>query len=155
MSDTLREICERTTALVAGLPGPVRRVSVRSAEHAVEIEWPGPADPGQAAPPSAQSAQSAPAAEHTEAAEETELIRTPVVGTFYHAPAPGAEPFVTVGSLVEAGQVVGIVEAMKLLNDIVAERAGRVAEICAANAEPVEFGQPLVRLERAGAAVAP
>jgi acetyl-CoA carboxylase biotin carboxyl carrier protein len=151
MSDTLREICERTTALVASLPGPVRRVSVRSAEHAIEIEWPGHADPGPAAPPSAP----APAAEHTDAAEESELIRTPVVGTFYHAPAPGAEPFVTVGSLVEAGQVVGIVEAMKLLNDIVAERAGRVVEICAANAEPVEFGQPLVRLERAGAVVAP
>jgi acetyl-CoA carboxylase biotin carboxyl carrier protein len=150
MTETLRDLCERTTALIASLPGPVRRVSVQSAAHAIEIEWPERASAGPAEPP-------LPAAtvETVEPATEDELIRTPVVGTFYHAPAPGAEPFVSVGSLVEPGQVVGIVEAMKLLNDIVAERAGRVAEICVGNAEPVEFGQPLVKLAPVPAVVAP
>ena len=71
----------------------------------------------------------------------------PLVGTFYRAGQPGAKPFVEVGDVVEAGQTVCIVEAMKLMNEVVAGEAGRVAEILVENGEPVEFEQVLMYLE--------
>lgn len=79
--------------------------------------------------------------------KEGELILSPLVGTFYAAPAEDAEPFVCVGDQVEAGQVVGIVEAMKLMNEIESECAGTITEILVENGEPVEYGQPLFRVE--------
>ena len=74
-------------------------------------------------------------------------ITAPMVGTFYRAPAPGAEPFVKEGDLVEKGTVVGIIEAMKLMNEIEAEVRGRIAAILVENGHPVEYGQPLFALE--------
>ena len=74
-------------------------------------------------------------------------IKSPMVGTFYSAPEPGAEPYVKAGSRVAAGQVVCIIEAMKIMNEIEAEVAGLVREICVENAQPVEFGQPLFRVD--------
>src|SRR3989454_2878636 len=68
-------------------------------------------------------------------------IKSPMVGTFYSAPEPGAEPYVKAGSRVAAGQVVCIIEAMKIMNEIEAEVAGLGREICVENAQPVEFGQ--------------
>ena len=82
-------------------------------------------------------------------AEETRegiFITAPMIGTFYHAPAPGEPPFVEVGDPVEAGQIVGIIEAMKIMNEIPSEHAGVVAEILVAAGQPVEYGQPLLRL---------
>ncbi|MDN5346887.1 MAG: oxaloacetate decarboxylase (Na+ extruding) subunit alpha [Clostridia bacterium] len=73
-------------------------------------------------------------------------VRSPMVGTFYRAPAPGAPPFVEVGSRVEPGQILCIIEAMKLMNEIAAETAGVVVEILAENGQPVEYGQVLFRL---------
>ena len=73
-------------------------------------------------------------------------ITSPMVGTFYNAPSPGARPFVEVGDRVEVGQTVGIVEAMKIMNEIAAERAGVVAAILIENGQPVEYGSPLIRL---------
>ena len=70
-------------------------------------------------------------------------IKSPMVGTFYRAPSPEAEPFVEVGQTVEVGQVVCIVEAMKLMNEIKSEIRGKVTEVAVQNAEPVEFGQTL------------
>lgn len=70
-------------------------------------------------------------------------IKSPMVGTYYSAPEPGAKPFVTVGSRVAKGQVLCIIEAMKIFNEITAERAGTIKEIAVGNAEPVEFGQTL------------
>jgi acetyl-CoA carboxylase biotin carboxyl carrier protein len=75
------------------------------------------------------------------------VISSPMVGTYYGAPSPGAEPFVQVGDRVETGQTVGIVEAMKIMNEIVAERSGVVAAILVENGEPVEYGSPLIRLD--------
>ena len=66
-----------------------------------------------------------------------------MVGTFYRAPSPDAEPFVEIGDIVEAGQTVCIVEAMKLMNEIEAERRGKVLKILVENEDPVEYGQPL------------
>ena len=77
---------------------------------------------------------------------EGELIVSPLVGTFYAAPAEDAPSFVKVGDKVEAGQVVGIIEAMKLMNEIESECAGTVAEVLVENGEPVEYGQPIFRI---------
>ena len=70
-------------------------------------------------------------------------VKSPMVGTFYRAPAPGAKPFVEVGDVIEPGAVVCIIEAMKLMNEIKTELGGKIAEILAENGAPVEFGQPL------------
>lgn len=75
-------------------------------------------------------------------------ILAPMVGTFYRAPAPDADPYVQVGSIVEIGQPLCIIEAMKLMNEIESEVRGRVLEILAENAQPVEYGQPLFVIEQ-------
>lgn len=80
-------------------------------------------------------------------ADKLVAVESPVVGTFYRAPAPDAAPFVELGTVVELGQTVCIVEAMKIMNEIEAEIRGRVVQIVAENAQPVEFGQKLFLLE--------
>jgi len=99
------------------------------------------------------SAVSAPAAEASGAerahaadvrgGEDLHLINSPIVGTFYGSPSPGAEAFVKVGSHVDKGQTLCIVEAMKLMNEIESEISGEVLRIFAENGQPVEYGQPL------------
>ena len=74
-------------------------------------------------------------------------VKSPMVGTFYAAPKPGADPFVKVGDTVEVGQVLGIVEVMKLMNNIEAKTAGTVTEILAENEDAVEHGQTLMIIE--------
>ena len=93
--------------------------------------------------PAAPAAAAAEPAAKPEPVVEGTTVTSPMVGTFYRAPNPGAEPFVKVGDHVEAGQTLGIIEAMKLLNEIEAETSGTIKEICVENAQPVEFGQPL------------
>jgi acetyl-CoA carboxylase biotin carboxyl carrier protein len=77
-------------------------------------------------------------------------IRSPMVGTFYRAPEPGAEPYAQVGTRVTPGQTVCIIEAMKIMNEIEAEIAGVVREVCVEDAQPVEFGQVLFRVDPNG-----
>ena len=77
------------------------------------------------------------------ASEDTRTINSPMVGTFYRAPSPGAKPFADVGQKVKAGDTVCIIEAMKLLNEIETEYDGVIKEILVENGQPVEFGQPL------------
>jgi acetyl-CoA carboxylase biotin carboxyl carrier protein len=87
---------------------------------------------------------------HADAAElppGRELVRAPMVGTFYRAPEPGAPPFVEPGTRVEPDTIVGIIEVMKLMNSIPAGCAGVVTNVLVGNAEPVEFGQPLVAID--------
>ncbi len=74
------------------------------------------------------------------------LITAPMIGTFYSSPSPADPPFVAVGERIEAGQVVGIIEAMKIMNEIVADRAGIITEILVTNGEAVEYGSPLFRV---------
>jgi len=92
-----------------------------------------------------------PAKEMPEAAKETTVktieIKAPMVGTFYRAPSPEAPPYVEVGQTVEVGQVICIIEAMKLMNEIKSEIKGKILEILVDNAEPVEFGQPIFLIE--------
>ena len=77
---------------------------------------------------------------------EGNVVKSPLVGTFYSASSPDSAPFVKVGDTVKKGQVLGIVEAMKLMNEIESECAGTVAEVLVENGEPVEYGQPLFRI---------
>ncbi|MCD6128572.1 acetyl-CoA carboxylase biotin carboxyl carrier protein [Candidatus Bipolaricaulota bacterium] len=81
-----------------------------------------------------------------EAEGEVELVRSPVVGTFWRRPAPGEDPFVEVGDRVQPGQVLCIVEAMKVMNEVRADRAGLIEEVLVEDGQPVEYGQPLFRL---------
>ncbi len=80
--------------------------------------------------------------------ETGEQITSPIVGTFYRAPSPEAAPFSEVGQVIEKGQVICLVEAMKLFNEIEAEFKCKVIKICVENAQPVEFGQPLFIVEK-------
>jgi acetyl-CoA carboxylase biotin carboxyl carrier protein len=97
------------------------------------------AAPGVVAPPSAPPAAAAqPAPE-----EGLHTVKSPIVGTFYEAPSPGAPPFVKVGDSVEVGQVLCIVEAMKLLNEIESDVAGEIVKKLASNGQPIEYGQEL------------
>jgi acetyl-CoA carboxylase biotin carboxyl carrier protein len=97
-----------------------------------------PAAPVAAAAPLAASAAPAAAAE-----EVLHEVKSPIVGTFYESPSPGASPFVKIGDQVEVGQVLCIVEAMKLMNEIEADVAGEVVKRIAASGQPVEYGQAL------------
>ncbi len=99
---------------------------------------PAPAAPAGAAPP-------APA--EVPPKVEGHVLKSPMVGTFYRAPSPGAKPFVEVGDTVKAGQTVCIIEAMKLLNEIEADKDGVVKAILAENGQPVEYGEPLLAIE--------
>lgn len=78
---------------------------------------------------------------------KTVEVKAPMVGTFYRAPSPEAPPYIEVGQVLESGQVVCIIEAMKLMNEIKSEIRGKVVEILVDNAEPVEFGQPMFIIE--------
>lgn len=98
------------------------------------------AAPVPAAAPAAPAVEAAPAAP---AEPEGTVVKSPMVGTFYSASAPGNPPYVQVGSSVKAGDTLCIIEAMKLLNEIEAESAGTIKKILVENGSPVEFGQPL------------
>jgi acetyl-CoA carboxylase biotin carboxyl carrier protein len=113
------------------------------------------AAPHMAAPPPANSAPAAspspaPAAALAPAAKpkpNEHVITAPMVGTFYGSPSPGAKAFVEIGDEIKVGQVLCIIEAMKMMNQIEADRAGRITSIMARNGDPVEFGQPLFVVE--------
>jgi acetyl-CoA carboxylase biotin carboxyl carrier protein len=111
-----------------------------------------PPVPGNPGAPSA--APGAPAAEPPRAPAPSAVplkeIKSPMVGTFYSAPEPGADPYVKVGSRVSPGQTVCIIEAMKIMNEIEAEFGGVVREVLVENAQPVEFGQVLFRVDPNG-----
>jgi len=98
-----------------------------------------------APPTQAAAAAPPPSTEPARPDEEEELhpVKSPIVGTFYESPAPGAAPFVTVGDTVRAGQVLCIIEAMKLMNEIESDVGGEVVKRLVANGQPVEYGQPL------------
>jgi acetyl-CoA carboxylase biotin carboxyl carrier protein len=85
-------------------------------------------------------------------ADEGDFITAPMIGTFYSSPAPGEPVFVEPGDEIEIGQIIGIIEAMKIMNEIAADRAGIVEDILVRNAQAVEYGQPLLRLLPAGGA---
>jgi len=120
--------------------GELRIKVVRSAPPAA------PASGSVATAPAGQAVQPGPRAS-SEAEATGEVIKSPMVGTVYLQPQPGAEPFVRVGDEVAEGQTLLIVEAMKTMNPIPAPRAGRILEFLVADGQPVEFGEPLAVIE--------
>ncbi|MDA8348750.1 MAG: acetyl-CoA carboxylase biotin carboxyl carrier protein [Pseudomonadota bacterium] len=100
-----------------------------------------------AALPAEAPAAVAPAAEAAKARSNEHVVTAPMVGTFYAAPTPGAKSFVEIGDEVKVGQVLCIIEAMKMMNQIEADRSGRITSIMARNGDPVEYGQPLFVIE--------
>ena len=111
---------------VAPMPMAASPVQTPSQSHTP----PPVASPASAAPPAA-------------AGEELHTVKSPIVGTFYESPAPGSLPFVKAGDQVAAGQVVCIIEAMKLMNEIESDASGEIVKILVNNGQPVEYGQPL------------
>jgi acetyl-CoA carboxylase biotin carboxyl carrier protein len=108
--------------------------------------------PALAPPPVLAPAGAAPEPEAAapRAAPALKEIKSPMVGTWYKSPEPGADPYVKVGSRVTAGQTVCIIEAMKIMNEIEAEITGVIREVCVEDAQPVEFGQVLFRVDPNG-----
>ncbi|MDG4810280.1 acetyl-CoA carboxylase biotin carboxyl carrier protein [Micromonospora sp. WMMD1120] len=142
--------------LIAELTGPVRRIRLRSGPAVLEVEWhpedlprpAAPATPVEVARP-VVPAPNPPTAVLRAPTPGRAAVRAPIVGTFYRSPEPGARPFVAVGDLVRPGQPIAIVEAMKLMNEVTADRAGRVVAILVEDGQPVEYDQPLVELDPA------
>jgi acetyl-CoA carboxylase biotin carboxyl carrier protein len=133
----------RTVRISANPNGPAYAAPVQAAAPAA----PAPA-PGAAAP----AATPVPASTPVPAAPEQRYVKvvSPMVGTFYRAPAPDADSYVEVGDAVAVGQTVCIIEAMKLMNEIEAEVRGRVAQISVENGQPVEYGQTLFLIDPQG-----
>ena len=120
-------------APVAGVQTVAAPVVVAAAPAAVAA----PAAPASAAPAPAEA----------DAAPSGHAVKSPMVGTFYRAAQPGAEPFVSVGSSVKEGDTICLIEAMKLLNEIEADKTGTIKAILVENGQPVEYGQPLFIIE--------
>ena len=139
-------------ALVGSLVGMVRGGGISELDVAVgrvSIRLRGAA---ATAAPTAVEVAVVPAAEEAlvTAATPEHVITAPMIGTFYASPSPGEPPFVEVGDPIEVGQVIGIIEAMKIMNEITADRPGVVSAVLVGNAQPVEYGSPLLRLQPAG-----
>jgi acetyl-CoA carboxylase biotin carboxyl carrier protein len=99
---------------------------------------------GPDAPPAPAATETPAKTEAGKAAEaDVHVVKSPIVGTFYASPSPGAEPFVTIGARVEQGQVLCIIEAMKLMNEIEADVSGEIVELFVDNGHPVEYGEKL------------
>ncbi|MGQ0840943.1 acetyl-CoA carboxylase biotin carboxyl carrier protein [Actinokineospora sp.] len=140
-----REACQ----LLAVAPARPSRLVARAGEVSVELEW--PVATGIAAPQAPVPVPVAVAPAPAEQAAPDLALCSPIVGVFHHAPSPGAAPFVSVGDVVRPGQQVGIVEAMKVMIPVEADRRGRVTGVLAADGAAVEFGEPLYALEPATA----
>lgn len=124
------------------------RISRHPSGSAAPMHYAMPAPPPVAAPAAASPPPAAePASADSAPVETRHVVRAPMVGTFYRSSSPGAKPFVDVGQTVRAGQTLCIIEAMKMLNQIEADRSGVIAEVLADNEEPVEFDQPLFIIE--------
>ena len=129
----------------------ISELEVTEGEEKVKIVKGGGAQVAQATPAAASPPSPAPAPAAAPAPAPAEvpghLVKSPMVGTFYRSPSPGAKPFVEVGDSVKAGATICIIEAMKLLNEIECDKDGIVKAILVENGQPVEYGEPLVVIE--------
>jgi acetyl-CoA carboxylase biotin carboxyl carrier protein len=142
--DLIRSVWDQARELMARIEGTtLSRISVEAAGTKIEIERDPTLAPTAPLPAAAGGADGAAAAE----VEVGHAIRAPLVGTFYASPQPGADPFVQEGDVVDAGQTVAIVEAMKLMNQVPADVGGKVAKILVQDGEWVEFEQALMIIE--------
>jgi acetyl-CoA carboxylase biotin carboxyl carrier protein len=132
----------------------ISEIEISEGEESVRISrYPKPgtvtttALPAAPAAPAPAAAAAAPAAAAPEPPARGQQVTAPMVGTFYSGPAPGAKPFVELGTEVKPGDTLCVIEAMKMMNQIESEFAGRVVSILVENGSPVEFGQPLFLIE--------
>jgi acetyl-CoA carboxylase biotin carboxyl carrier protein len=147
LAQLLREAPEIGSIEVKGWFGTGVVITRTAAAPVVAVPLPAPLPlPAQGAEPEHRDAGSRAIA----ATAHLKEIRSPMVGTFYKAPEPGAEPYVKVGNRITPGQTVCIIEAMKIMNEIEAEIAGVVREISVEDGQPVEFGQALFRVDPNG-----
>ncbi|WP_207062507.1 acetyl-CoA carboxylase biotin carboxyl carrier protein [Motiliproteus sp. SC1-56] len=132
----------------------INEIEIKEGEESVRISRTSSLPPAMApapvyapapAPVAAAPAAAEPVAE-AEQVPEGHLVRSPMVGTFYRSPSPGASPFIEVGKQVQAGDVICIVEAMKMMNQIEADKSGTIKAILVEDGQPVEFDQPLVSI---------
>lgn len=123
------------------------RVRIVNRNGAAPVQVHQPVTVAQPMPVPVPAPEVAPAPAPTAPQQTGTPLTSPMVGTFYRAPSPGADPFVKVGNTVKKGQVVCIIEAMKLLNEVEADMDGTVKEVCVENGQPVEFGQSLFIIE--------
>ncbi|GAA3602534.1 acetyl-CoA carboxylase biotin carboxyl carrier protein [Nonomuraea rosea] len=137
-SEEFRLLRAEASSLVKTIPGTVSSVVLRAGDRSVEISW--------THQETSTTERQSPPREEESADLSLRSIVAPLVGTFYVAPEPGAEPFTRLGSRVEPGQTVAIVEAMKLMNQVPSEWSGEVVEVLVGDGQPVEFGQELVRV---------
>jgi acetyl-CoA carboxylase biotin carboxyl carrier protein len=137
--DSLEISSEKGMRIRLSKSGPARAVMPMAAAQVAPVAIAAPA----AAAPAAPAAAAAPAEPAKSNAIE---VKSPMVGTFYGAPEPGAAPYVAVGQTVKQGQVLCIIEAMKIMNEIESEVSGTIVEVCGQDAHPVEFGQVLFRV---------
>ncbi|MGZ4787773.1 MAG: acetyl-CoA carboxylase biotin carboxyl carrier protein [Terriglobales bacterium] len=131
----------------------VKRAGTQAAAQVVTVAAPipiaaapvvsAPAPPATHAPAAVQPAPAAPSAPAAEDESGWQIVKSPIVGTFYESPSPGAPPFVKPGDAVAVGQVLCIVEAMKLMNEIESDHAGTIVKRFVENGQPVEYGQKL------------
>ncbi|MEZ5543238.1 MAG: acetyl-CoA carboxylase biotin carboxyl carrier protein [Pseudomonadota bacterium] len=126
----------------------IAEIEIHEGEESVRISRTGPVPAAYYPPPLPPPVAAAPAAAIPEAAAEPAVpaghsVTSPMVGTFYEAPSPGAKPFVEVGQTVKVGDTLCIIEAMKMLNQIEADKAGKISAKLVDNGQPVEYGQPL------------
>jgi acetyl-CoA carboxylase biotin carboxyl carrier protein len=152
--ELIRSLWQEARELIKRLEGStVQRLAIEAGEYKIEIERGAPTVTVAAAgpAPAAGAAAPGPAAVTEPAAEDNRFkVVSPLVGTFYRSGQPGSKPFVEEGDVVDAGAVIGIVEAMKIMNQIKTEKGGRIAEIAAKDGEWVEFQQVLVYVEPMG-----
>ncbi|MBO3749418.1 acetyl-CoA carboxylase biotin carboxyl carrier protein [Streptosporangiaceae bacterium NEAU-GS5] len=149
----LDSLVRQARDLSKAMPGALSRVTVTAGDHQVEVEWQAPvtvaavagAVPATAFSPATAVTAAVPAFEPE--APIGHAVVAPLVGTFYRAAEPGATPYVNEGDVVEAGQELAIVEAMKIMNRVEADRAGRIVKILPSDGEMVEYGQELMYIE--------
>lgn len=128
----------------------IAEIEIHEGEESVRISRHGSLPlpvPVAAAPAAPAAAVGAPAEEEKEPEPEGHIIHSPMVGTFYRAPNPGAKPFINEGQSVNAGDTLCIIEAMKILNQIESDKSGKVKRILVENGQPVEYNQPLFIIE--------
>jgi acetyl-CoA carboxylase biotin carboxyl carrier protein len=122
--------------------GTPELASPSPAERIITVHTPSSPLPQVQAPPTAP-APAAPAPAAAPVQEDLHMVRSPIVGTYYESPSPGSPPFVKPGDMVEVGQIICIVEAMKLMNEIEADASGEIVKMLVANGQPIEYGQEL------------
>ncbi|MFE9191615.1 acetyl-CoA carboxylase biotin carboxyl carrier protein [Micromonospora sp. NPDC007208] len=135
-ADPLDAAVRSLARLIGSTPGPVRRARLQHGDLVVEVEW----------PEGAAVAAAVPAVPLVDADAGLHYVCAPMVATLYLAPSPGADPFVREGDQVVPGQQVAILEAMKMMIPVEADRAGEVVKVLVPNATPVEYGERLIAL---------